>query len=328
MENVDKRYFWVINLVVLAVLAWLTARVVNNVLAGQIAAVGTTPAPASAEPLPVIRGSADSSQQWARAIAERNLFNSEPPSDEPAEPEATDEPKGPTGEVPGPDDECKASEGNLSLLATMVALPTDQSMAVMDDGDSPDDRIVREGQQVGDAEVARIYRSRVVLSRGSGYECVEIGGKRRGGKTSSAYTPSTSYNAVASSDTGGAAAGGPDQKKIEQGIHQVGKDRYEVDREMLNEQLEDLGAISRQARVIPHYRDGKPQGFKIVGVRPGSLLSQLGVRSGDVLKTVNSEEIDSPNKALELFDRLKTTDNVVIEVDRRGQPATLEYQIK
>ena len=96
----------------------------------------------------------------------------------------------------------------------------------------------------------------------------------------------------------------------------------------LNEQLEDLNALSRQARVIPHYRDGKPQGFKIVGVRPGSLYSQIGVRSGDILKSVNGEEISSPNKALELYEKLKNSDNVAVDVERRGRKVTLDYQIK
>ena len=97
---------------------------------------------------------------------------------------------------------------------------------------------------------------------------------------------------------------------------------------MLNEQLEDLGRLSRDARVIPHYRGGKPRGFKIVGVRPGSLYSHIGVRSGDILKSVNGEEINSPTKALQLFEKLKQTDSITLDIERRGRKSTLEYMIK
>lgn len=320
MENLAKRYFWVVNLVVLAVLAYLTARVANNVLAGELAAVGTTPAAVGAAPPPAPRVGAKPG--LASAIANRNLFNANPPVDEPVEEDEADDEELPvvSGDPPGPDDECKESDGKVSLLATMAATPAALSMAVVDDGEGPQSRVVREGQEVGDATVARIYRSRLVLNRNAGYECVELGKAKPKGRPAS-YSPSSSYSPPPVSSNA-------DSKKIEEGIKKVGKDRYEIDREMLNEQLEDLGAISRQARVIPHYRDGKPQGFKIVGVRPGSLLSQLGVRSGDVLKSVGGEEIDSPNKALEMFERLKSTDNVVLEVDRRGSATTLEYQIK
>jgi general secretion pathway protein C len=320
MENLVKRYFWVVNLVALAVLAYLAARVVNNVVAGEIASIGTTPAAPPSAAATGERGNRPDTVGLAGAITRRNLFNSDPPSEEPFEPDTdTPEPVVDNGEPPGPDDECKESNAPLSLLATMAATPSPLSMAVVDDGQTPQSRVVREGQAVGEVTVARIYRSRLVLSGSNGYECVELGQARKKGKAT--YTPSSSYSPppVASNDS---------SKKIEEGIKKIGKDRFEIDREMLNEQLENMETLTRQARVIPHYRDGKPQGFKIVGVRPGSLLSQLGVRSGDVLKSVGGDEIDSPNKALELLERLKSTNSVVLDVDRRGQPVTLEYQIK
>lgn len=115
---------------------------------------------------------------------------------------------------------------------------------------------------------------------------------------------------------------------MKDGIKKTGKNQYRIDREMLNEQLDDLQSLSKGARVIPHYKDGRPQGFKIVGVRPGSLYSHIGVRSGDVLKGVNGEEITSPNKALELYEQLKNSSNVNVEIERRGRPVNLEYSIQ
>lgn len=321
MENLVKRYFWVINLVVLAVLAYLSARVINNVLAGEIVSVGTTPAPAPVAPLPVRVGDSTATRAWARATIERNLFNPNPPEEVPVEVEpddgGVDEPVA-QGEPPGPDDECKESSARLALLATMVAQPSDWSMAVVDDGEADTARIVKEGQQVGEASVARIYRQRLVLSGASGYECVDLGAKapRRVSRRSS-YRPAY-----------GASKRGSSSEDLSKFITKVGKDSYEIDRPALMEKLDDLNEVTRWARVIPHYRDGQPQGFKIVGVRPGSPLAHLGVRSGDVLKSVNDEEIDSPNKALELLERLKTEDSVVIEMDRRGRKVTLEYRIK
>ena len=111
-------------------------------------------------------------------------------------------------------------------------------------------------------------------------------------------------------------------------ITKKGQGQYEVERSMLDEQLEDLTKLSRQARVIPHYVKGKTQGFKIVGVRPNSLYSALGIRSGDILKGVNGEQITSPTKALEFLEALKTTSQVTIDIERRNQKKTFEYEIK
>ena len=97
---------------------------------------------------------------------------------------------------------------------------------------------------------------------------------------------------------------------------------------MLDEQLQDLSALGSQARVVPNYRNGKYEGFKLVGVRPGSLYRAIGVRSGDVIKSVNGKPIDSPNKALDLFEKLKNSSHISLDIERRGQPKQLSYTIK
>ena len=176
---------------------------------------------------------------------------------------------------------------------------------------------------LGDHELVAIQRQRIVLAEANKYECVVIGKKSPRGSSrykssrSSSYKSSSRYKKRKNSSA-----------KVKAGVKKTGKNTYQVDRDMLNEQLEDLGQLSRQARVIPHYRGGKPKGFKLVGVRPGSLYSHIGVRSGDILKSVNGEGITSPTKALELFEKLKTSESVTLDIERRGRKTTLEYLIK
>lgn len=313
MESLVKRYFWVVNLALLAALAWLAAKAVNNHLAGRIAGLPST----IAAPDGVKAEAADrrNAEEWAVAIINRNLFNSEPPEPEELvdEPEEPEEPELDPNALPGPPPApCDKSEASISLIATMVAEPADWSMAAIESGDG--DRIVRIGQSIDDREIMAIYRTRLVLAGSGKFECVELGERKGGGRR-----PPPRSRAVASNDK---------TDSIKDGVRKTGPNTYEIDRNMLNEQLDDLGNLSRQARVIPHYRDGKPQGFKIVGVRPGSLYSHIGVRSGDVLKSVNGEEVTSPTKALELYEKLKNSDNVTLEVERRGRPTNLEYLIK
>jgi len=314
MESLVKRYFWVVNLALLAALAWLAAKAANNHLAGRIAALPTGIA-APEE----VKASADDrrrADEWAQAIINRNLFNSEPPEPEEFEPVDTEieaPPEIDPSAVPGPPPApCDKSDAGISLIATMEADPADWSMAAVETGDG--DRIVRVGQTVEERKVMAIYRTRLVLAGSGKFECVEIGERKAKARPSRRPTASK--------------GGSSRNESIKEGVTKTGKNTYEIDRGMLNEQLEDLGKLSRQARVIPHYRDGKPQGFKIVGVRPGSLYSHIGVRSGDVLKSVNGEEVTSPTKALELYEQLKNSDNVTLEVERRGRLTNLEYLIK
>ena len=317
MEGLTKRYFWVVNLAVLAVLAFLAARVLNNIAAREIASLQTqraVQAPVSA----AVRATSASKREWASTVNNRNLFNSTPPEpEELSDAGPKDGEDGETGDLSGmprPWDPCKESESSIGLSATMVAEPAEWSFAVLDDGENDEERLMRAGQKVAEFTLAAIQRERVVLAKGGAFECVVLGEKAK--KKPKRPSPSKSVGKTSSSS------------KIKDGIKKTGKNQYEIDREMLNEQLNDLSNLSKGARVIPHYRDGRPQGFKIVGVRPGSLYSHIGVRSGDVLKGVNGEEITSPNKALELYEQLKNSGNVNVEVERRGRKVALEYTIK
>ena len=121
---------------------------------------------------------------------------------------------------------------------------------------------------------------------------------------------------------------GGKNNKFKDGIKEISPGNYEVDRAMLDEQLADLDNLIRQARVIPHYKRGKPAGFKVVGIRSNSIFRHLGLKSGDVLKSVGGEELTSINKALGLFEKLKTSDNVSLSIERRGKGSDIDYTIR
>lgn len=116
----------------------------------------------------------------------------------------------------------------------------------------------------------------------------------------------------------------------QEGIKQMSEWEYQIDRNRLNEELQDMGKLGRDARVMPNYdRDsGTYQGFKLIGVKPNSLYRAIGIRSGDVLLQVNGQELSSPTKALELFNQLQTSSNITIDIMRQGQKHTLVYKIE
>ena len=121
---------------------------------------------------------------------------------------------------------------------------------------------------------------------------------------------------------------GDGDSKIHDGVKKVSESEWELERSMLNEQLSDLNKLGTQARIIPNYKDGKYSGFKLIGIRPNSLYAAIGIRSGDVIKMINGEEITSPNQALALYDKLKTADVINLEVERRGANVTQVYKVK
>ena len=46
-----------------------------------------------------------------------------------------------------------------------------------------------------------------------------------------------------------------------------------------------------------------------------------------MIERINGYEINSPEKALELYQKLRESSHVTIELDRNGQPVRKEYNI-
>ena len=110
-------------------------------------------------------------------------------------------------------------------------------------------------------------------------------------------------------------------------VSRVGPWHVRLSRAALGDALSDLEALGEQARIIPNYRDGEYRGFKLVGVRPGSLYRALGIRSGDIIRAINGAPIDSPNKAMELVEGLRTAAQLRLTVERRGETHELRIDI-
>ena len=112
-----------------------------------------------------------------------------------------------------------------------------------------------------------------------------------------------------------------------EGVRQVADNRYEIDRNVIDSTLSNLNTIATQARIVPSFKNGVASGFKLFSIQPGSLYSSIGIENGDVIQRVNGYEINSPEKALELYQKLRESAHVTIELERGGQTIRKEYNI-
>lgn len=92
----------------------------------------------------------------------------------------------------------------------------------------------------------------------------------------------------------------------------------------------DLGSVLQQARMIPNIAPGsggRVDGFKFVGIQPNSIYEKLGFKVNDVIKAVNGEPVNSPTKAMELYNALKSENRIKIMVERNGRDESFNYDI-
>ena len=115
--------------------------------------------------------------------------------------------------------------------------------------------------------------------------------------------------------------------RLARGIRCAG-DRCVIPRRALDDALEHTSRLATCARIVPSLTDGRPQGFKLYAIRPGSIFERLLLRNGDRLRTINGFELSSPDKALEVYTRLHAADRMVVEIERSGRPMVLTYWIR
>jgi general secretion pathway protein C len=308
METFMKKYFWTVNLLFLALGAWLLAGTINVVIAHKLRVLPTFAMHGSKDKRHVNRKSMISDDN--QIIIARNYFNSamaEPINDD-SGPDISDE--GAKDLLAG---EGQPSDLRAALVGTVVASDKKWSMAMITDLTSSETDVYRIHDQLMDeARLVAILSRKVVINRNGVNEYLELqekaNPKRPGRRTTSPHhRPESSLG---------------------KGIKKTGKDSWTIDRGEIDKTLSNLNNIAMQARIVPSFKNGQANGFKLFAIRPGSVYSKLGIQNGDIIHKINGFAMNSPDKALEIYQKLKSASSVDIEVTRRGQSKKLSYKIE
>jgi general secretion pathway protein C len=86
--------------------------------------------------------------------------------------------------------------------------------------------------------------------------------------------------------------------------------------------------VLADARFYPYREGGVVKGYLISQVRPSGVFYGMGMRSGDIILSVNDYVIDAPEKAMSLMKGLKGETNVKLDILRRGRAQTFKYEIR
>jgi general secretion pathway protein C len=320
-----RKYAWTANLVLVFAAAWLSAKTVNT-LVGVL--IRPRPAPEVATlsgppPRPTLPVSLDTSALY-------RLIGQQPPR----APEESAQVAAPTSPQNCEDARAAPAKSDLrmQLVAGIISEKGRFSLATVNDLATRETHVLGVGDELGSMRLLGVERVRDDRdATGNGFRVVAIicnagtkefldfdpgAAEPSGGSLGYAPVPQPSRPAP------GAGPGG----KLE-GVRQVGDNSYEIDRTVIDTTLGDLNRIATQARIVPSFKNGVANGFKLFSIQPGSLYSSIGIENGDVVQRVNGYEINSPDKALELYQKLKESGHVTIELERGGRVIRKEYNI-
>jgi general secretion pathway protein C len=112
------------------------------------------------------------------------------------------------------------------------------------------------------------------------------------------------------------------------GVKRLSDSKYMVDQREMLASTENMSQILTQARALPYMEQGKTVGFRISEITPGSIYEKIGLKNGDVIQKVNSQEVDDPAKFFQLYQGLRTERFIAIDLIRGGARQTLNYEIR
>ncbi|MBX3187674.1 MAG: general secretion pathway protein GspC [Labilithrix sp.] len=257
--------------------------------------------------------SADAIAPVARAQAPIPASNERPPADAILDRNPFDHAAGPLrgGPEKPSDGRAKTCEGVRPLVVVGADDP-EIAFAALDVGGK---RVLRRrGGEVLGMRVAHVGRDAVVFEMADGYCSARLFGP----------PPTSAPRDIARAATDRSAF----DVEIASKIVKSGTSEYTIDRATLDRILEAQTELMK-AKVVPEKEGGRVVGVRVYGVRPGSVLSMLGIENGDRLETLNGWEMGDPEKMLEAYARLRAgADMLSIRLTRRGAPMTLDYVIR
>ena len=322
----QRRFPTAIILATLALCAFFLAQGTTRVLASELLASGAAAEQPSGTPTPIFIATFPRNRD-ATIILRRNIFDSAR-GDLTAEPlpEATVGPDGTPVEEWDPTRPAPDCTGKLRLVGSVMSPGyPDWSFAAITGTSDGKTMLYREGSNVDSSRVMAVLASSVVVSGSSGVCRLLMFGEEEG---ASARTPApVAKSKPATTDPKGRNAGLTDQE-LDDGIEKVSDTKFNIQRSLVDKALANQGSLMKAARVIPHDENGRVVGVKLYGIRRTSLLGRLGVRNGDMLRTINGFDMTSPDTALEAYSVLRSADKLTLAVKRQNKEMTIEYNIE
>ena len=300
MELLLQRYSWALSLAAVLLGAYLAARTVNTVAASAIAPRPALVQQAASTPQPLL---AQHTELDADKVAK--LFDVPLPKPVVAGSESAPEPVS-KGWNPVP----VKSSLHATLVGTAIADPARYSLCQIANPDLNETQVYAIGDKYQGARIYGVERERVLLDNAGANEFID----------NNAAAPNIGVTALPQPPV--AANGGGD------GVKQLSENQYVVAKVEINNALTNLSDLATKARIVPSFKNGVANGFKLFSIVPDSLYAKIGVQNGDVIRRINGYEMNSPDKALEIYQKLRDASRIEIELERRGETVRKSYSIE
>ncbi len=138
--------------------------------------------------------------------------------------------------------------------------------------------------------------------------------------SNSSITPASKYSKRSIAKTSTTSLGEPEGDIEDVGDHKI------IDKSLVDHYAKNVKEIYKNIGIRESKVNGKTQ-FKITFVKRGSPFAKLGVKRGDIIKSLNGQEINSEAEAFMIMKDIDNIENITLGIMREKKEMELEYEI-
>jgi type II secretion system protein C len=200
----------------------------------------------------------------------------------------------------------KKTELKLALWGTVISESPSGSYAVIENQAKREQSLYQTGDTVADAVIKQILRNKVILTLDNQDQVLEVDDSKHPAGLTTAALPLPELEDP------------PDPLSP----HPLEDTASESD-------PGDISDLMKQVRIRPYFSNGKLSGVLLYGIRNDSIFQSAGFRNGDIIQTVNGNQISSPEEAQAVYQVLQEGEagSQTIPVTLLRQGKTMEIML-
>jgi len=186
------------------------------------------------------------------------------------------------------------SKSPLNLVGVFIS-PKEDPSAIIEDPRKQEQDVFLIGDMIfGEARLKAVFRDRVEIDRSGSIEILKL-------------DEGLSDDKDTSSGTG---------------------NEIVVSEKELDDNLANLPMLLTQVRAVPYFKDGQATGLRLFAIKSGSLFEKIGLKNGDILKTINGNSLGDFSQAMKLFETLKQERSLKLVLERNREEQAFSYVIR
>ena len=130
-----------------------------------------------------------------------------------------------------------------------------------------------------------------------------------------------SITEVKPSSTSKASATEVEGEVVDAGDHKI------IDKSLVDHFSKNVDDVYKNIGIKEIKKGEALEGFSISFIRKGSHFEKLGLRRGDIIKTINGQTIDSHKAAFDVYKNISNMDNLTLVIQRGKEEMELEYEV-